>query len=808
MLTRILSVLTALLLCLCNMPDMAYAQQQEHPADTETIEVPLQDDPFAVFIYEQTMWLVAENSAHITLDALKKNNLRSVTHIAQIPSTQAEIFTFQLSGDYSATVEKPSETAINILLHQGIHKPSSILTPYISTGTDKQSSLAIILKNIRAPITVNEPMTGSDFLVVPTSEIGSGTYPTRSFAEFNLLQTVQGVVVQKKLDAVTVDTNKEVVKVSAPLGLKFSPSIVEQLSDLPEKEPEGKAKTLFPYQRWKLSDNKNFVATEMKLFHEIAYGDMDSSNKARLKLLEIYLGQGLFAEALGMSNDILRSSYQFYRTNNVAAMRGAAHFFLHHLERAERDFASPELADDKEAAMWRTLCHQELGDSSSVFDFPGNYERYISKYPPSFIQKLAIISANASINRKDFDTALNTFNIIVKSNLDEPIQRYIEYLRGKIYSETGNEDEAQRIWEKQSSYLDDPLIRASASFSLTNMLVREDRITTDKAITQLEKLLFVWRGDSLELNILTLLGNLYLEQKRYSDALHTFREIVRYFPESAGTINVAAKMESIFVYLYNKNGADSMLALDALALFYEFRDLVPSGRDGDMMIRNLSERLVKIDLLERAAELLNQQVQNRLQGSERSRVGARLAEIYLKNHQPDKALDTLKNTGYGDLPADVQLQRIRLTAKALAAEGHSDKAIEVLNSDNSPEGSMLRLSIYWNNKDWPNVTLTAEEILSNRNDPGAPLNIEESGVLLKLATAYVYEHDAGQIQYLRDYFTPLLKDNPDRQSFLFITSESGSTDYDNLPNIDQDIKTIKTFLADTRKQGKSDKLTP
>jgi len=106
-------------------------------------------------------------------------------------------------------------------------------------------------------------------------------------------------------------------------------------------------------------------------------------------------------------------------------------------------------------------------------------------------------------------------------------------------------------------------------------------------------------------------------------------------------------MEDTFVTRYNKEGADAMPPLEALSLFYEFRDLVPLGRGGRPDDPYLADRLVKIDLLDRAAMLLDHQIRNRLQGEERSRVGARLAQVYLMNHLPDKALETLKTTGYG-----------------------------------------------------------------------------------------------------------------------------------------------------------------
>ena len=65
---------------------------------------------------------------------------------------------------------------------------------------------------------------------------------------------------------------------------------------------------------------------------------------------------------------------------------------------------------------------------------------------------------------------------------------------------------------------------------------------------------------------------------------------------------------------------DAMPAVEALGLFYDYRELTPIGRRGDEMIRRLTDRLVAVDLLDQAAELLQHQVDHRLQGAARAQV--------------------------------------------------------------------------------------------------------------------------------------------------------------------------------------------
>jgi tetratricopeptide (TPR) repeat protein len=788
------------------MPAAAINLPAPVPVQEAIIPLPFKDDEaFAVFVWQKNLWIVSDSATPPLAEDLRKAGAPFVKEVRNIPDPHATIMYMPLEGDVSASVEKAPPDRVHILLARGPARLARNIALSFSASPAAPASITLSAGKADHDFAFSNPLTGDRISVIPMNEVGAGIASVRTFIDFSLLQSAQGIAVQDFSDKVSVALDKGKVVITAPGGLTLSPEAMEQMQESQSEAMLSRIPpTLFPYARWRLEDEKNFVPAQIRLLHDIVFEPPVSSDKARLKLLDLYLAEGLFPEALGMSNDILRSSLKFYQENKVSALRGAAYLFMYRIHEAARDFSVPELQNDPEARMLYDLCQELLGDDKQPFDFSANYDRYISHYPPSFIQKLAIIAADRNINRKNYAGAVAILDALKHDNYDEPVKKYADYMRAKIFSETHEEAEAAKIWETQAKDLDDPLIRARAEFSLINMLLKSDKITHDEAARRLEQLRIVWRGDSLEVGILTLLGNLYVQDKQYDKALHTMRDIVLYYPEVPEAVTTAKQMEGIFVMLYNKGAADTMPPLEALSLFYEFRDLVPLGKDGDQMIRNLADRLVNLDLLSRAAVLLDHQIRNRLVGEERSRIAAELAHIYLLNHQPDEALDILRTTGYGDLPADLQLQRLRLTAQALAQQGKPDKAIEVISSDNSPEGTLLRLSIYWDNKDWVNVVSIAEDMLGNRTDPGAPLTVPESEVLLKLATAYVYEHDSGQLQYLRDYFTPLMKNNPNRDNFRFITSESGAVDYDNLANLDQDIGAVKSYLDKAQdKPGKN-----
>ena len=118
------------------------------------------------------------------------------------------------------------------------------------------------------------------------------------------------------------------------------------------------------------------------------------------------------------------------------------------------------------------------------------------------------------------------------------------------------------------------------------------------------------------------------------------------------------------------------------------------------MIRRLADRLVSVDLLDQAAELLQHQVDHRLQGAARAQVATRLAVVYLMNRKPDRALAALQATRVADLSNDLRDQRLLLEARAMSDIGRHDLALEVITNINSREAIRLRSDILWAAKRW------------------------------------------------------------------------------------------------------------
>ena len=109
--------------------------------------------------------------------------------------------------------------------------------------------------------------------------------------------------------------------------------------------------------------------------------------------------------------------------------------------------------------------------------------------------------------------------------------------------------------------------------------------------------------------------------------LDVAKEAAQHNGESKPIDELTQEAADKFSDLFLNGGADQLGDLDALSLYYDFRQLTPPGAKGDEMIRNLARRLVKVDLLPQAADLLQYQIDNRLNGVSRAQVATDLALI-------------------------------------------------------------------------------------------------------------------------------------------------------------------------------------
>jgi hypothetical protein len=375
----------------------------------------------------------------------------------------------------------------------------------------------------------------------------------------------------------------------------------------------------------------------------------------------------------------------------------------------------------------------------------------------------------------------------------------IEVLAGRIHEGLGQNVDALTSYRAAADSQDRSL-SAQGKMREIALRYRLGDLKRAEVVSGLETLTAIWRGDETEAEALQLLAQLYIEDGRYRDAFNLMRIALRAHPDSDLTRRIQDDAAAAFDFLFLGGKGDSLPAIDALSLFYDFRELTPIGRRGDEMIRRLADRLMAVDLLDQAAELLQHQVDHRLQGAARAQVAIRLAVIHLLNRKPERVLQVLKSTRLADLSKEIRNQRLMLEARALSDVGRHGLAVDVAQNLSGPEAARLRSDILWAAKQYRESAEEIENLYDARRREWTPLSDVERRDLLRAGISYAIAEDKLGLDRFREKFAPFMNQSPDREAFAIVTEpfSASKPEFLEIVKAIAAVDTLQQFVRDMR----------
>jgi hypothetical protein len=207
--------------------------------------------------------------------------------------------------------------------------------------------------------------------------------------------------------------------------------------------------------------------------------------------------------------------------------------------------------------------------------------------------------------------------------------------------------------------------------------------------------------------------------------------------------------------------------LAALSLHDDFQDLTPAGEVGDMIASKLADRLVGVELLDRAAEVLKQQVETRLKGAALADAVNRLGLIHLLARQPEEALTVLNGRIPPEATPTAVAQRRQLRARALGELTRYKEALALLDGDNSQDADRLRAEIGWRTQNWP---LAAYAFARLAPEASKTLSDTDRQTVLRLAIAQALKNDPAALKDLRKVYGAGMAQSAFKESFDLVTA--------------------------------------
>ena len=379
------------------------------------------------------------------------------------------------------------------------------------------------------------------------------------------------------------------------------------------------------------------------------------------------------------------------------------------------------------------------------------------------------------------------------------MQPQLAVLRGRMNEALGKDKDALSEYQLAINSTD-RISAAEAKVDEIALRQKRKEITPDEELASLETLAMTWRGDSTEVRALQLLSQKYADLGRYRDALMVARSATKLQPNSEPSRQMQDAASALYADIFLSPKGEDLPPVDALALFYEFSELTPIGRRGDELIRRLADRLVSVDLLDQAAELLQYQIDRRLDGAARAQVASRLAMIYLMNRKPDRAIGVLRETRIGDLANELRTQRLLIEARAQSDIGRHDLALDIISNLSGREVIRLRSDIYWAARRWRKSAEQIELLYGERWRDFQPLTTEEKGDIIRAGIGYSLAEDAIGIARLREKYAAKMENGADKTAFDAATkpATSNSSEFIAIAKMAASVDTLDGFVREMK----------
>lgn len=765
------------------------------------------DEPVgaAVFRRAENLWVVFDKRADIDTDALVRDGAGLITSVEQVPSRNGAVLRMTTAEGVNPDIKRAGLAWLLEFMPQPLI-PSAPLQADSQPDSPLGARLFVAVPEPGNIIAFRDPEVGDNLIAVPVIPLGHGVSREWSYPQLRLLPSKQGVVMKPKSDDLRIRPLRQGVEVTSTGTLQISSvsaeekanvELQQQLASSVGMNTLGPLTRVLDLEKWKRPDLSSFTQTKQDLQRDVAFAkNSREKKKAHREMVQFYFANGFEAEAIGVLHEMVRLEPEYENEAELRLMRGAASWLMGRMEDARRDLYHASLDPYDEGTFWRAAVvagEGKLPDAAYELRKTGAITQ---PYPKAIKMPMATLVADAAVELGDVKQAGQYLEVLSVDNPTRAQKDQIDLVAGKLKALGGDFDGAILDWETTMEGRHRPS-RAKAAVARTELLLQQGLFTPQDAIEEFEKLRFVWRGDNFEFELLRRLGSLYLDQQGYRDGLRTLRQAATYFPEHEGANQVTKQMSDAFQMLYLDNGADVLPPVTAIALYDEFRELTPPGALGDEMIRRLADRLVGVDLLARAAELLEEQVDFRLKGVEKARVGARLALIYLFDRRYDRTIAALNKTDGPGLDDALASHRTLLRAQAYIGLEEPAVALDLINTEVSLDAELIRSGIYWRAGDWKNASKSLTKMVRDLGvKPRKSLNDNQAAAVLAMAIAYTLDgNEVAITRALANYGQPMSQTTyADAFKLIAEPPETGLVNFRGLTPIVKKVEDFQGFM--------------
>jgi len=604
---------------------------------------------------------------------------------------------------------------------------------------------------------IRDPEIGDRIAVALLGGPAKGVGVRRATMEAALLPAAHGAVIEPRADDLAIGFEGGQLTISRGAGLlatappaanaaRANNAALEAAILNPNADPDA----LAPVSAASLAEVRTRIDDLTRRAAE--EGTREGAPVTARMALARYLLQNEYApEALGALRIVAINQGELVELDpEFRMLRGAANVMMGRTAEALVDLNSSALRNDPSAALWRGYTAAQKSEWDEARRELSRGAGALEQHPPGWRARFQLALAQASLELNDLAAADAAAAEAMGQATDQSQRLHARLIQARVVAARDDDQRALAMFDELARVRDEE-VAVRAAFEAIRLRRASSVMRPIDAVEPLEALRYRWRGDDAELATVGLLGETYSELGRWREALAAMRTVAERYPMEPAARRLRADMSTLFERLFLDGEADQLEPIQALGLFYEFSDLTPVGPNGDRIVRLLAGRLVHVDLLEQASQLLQHQVDERLEGLGRAQVAADLAAIYLMDNAPDRALVAINSTRQPNMPQALMIERRILEARALLGLGRLDHAVELVERDRGEDAQRVRAEAAWRARDWERAAVELRALMAMRGR-GAPLDADGRQAVLRTGIALTLAgNDDGVRALYREY---------------------------------------------------------
>ena len=753
----------------------------------------------AVFQRGDTIWSVFESDIPIKIGSLQADLADRLDWVQVTRAGAMQYVRMKLKSPALTSVAGRNRLW-TITIGDMVAEPTKPLQLRRLLGDDGLPRIVVDLPDAGRVHLLNDAELGDRLAVVTAYGPAQGLIKQQNFVEFVLFPSAHGLALKLIADDLIVTSQIDEVVIGRRQGLWLSPA--DGLAEVVERDASGESRPAYiDYARFLEGGIRTYVLKHQKYELDVTQAPEEELTDARLELVRFYLAHLLASEASAILSLIQSDDPGSAKGPVFNALAGISKYMMGRADEAMQHFNAPGLAQGREVILWRGLAAALRGNWKVAKQSIESGEDLLWQYPNELRARFFATAARSALELNDLGATNHHLAVLEDIEVSRKIQAEVTLLRGRYLVGLGQSAAGLEMYESAIESGIRP-IEAEARYLKLALLQDGGAIETDDLISRLENLGMTWRGGNFELITLHRLSDLYSEQGKFRELFEVMKTASNLSYDSAITRDIQDKIAVSFRELFLGEQADNLSPIEALSLFYDHRVLTPIGRQGDEMIRRLAERLVDVDLLDQAAELLAHQVDNRLKGAAQAQVAAQLALVHLMNRKPVEAVRVLNRTQRAGIPRKIQRQRNILKARALSDAGRMELALDILNTMLGEDVDIQKAEILWHARAWQGAAEQYEIILGEGWKSEDPLTELQRSSAMRAAISYSLANDQLGLDRLRTKFFQKMSEGPDAQAFQVVTSPVADRglEFRELARSIAAVDTLESFLEDFRGQ--------